>query len=65
MPNKAYELIDCVYKKHISVCYGRSALDRYTMALLSSQTQNYHFSNIDKIGHLGEVKFVIFVVNIA
>ena len=31
----------------------------------SFQTENYHFSNIDQIGHLSEVKIVLFVVSIA
>ena len=65
MLNKAYELIDWVYEKHISVCHGRGTLDTYFMALLSSQTQNYHISNIGKIGHLSEVKIVLFVTSIA
>ena len=65
MPNKAYQLIDCVYEKHISACHGRRTLQRWSMALLSSQTQNHHISNIDKIGHLNRVKIVLFVVSIA
>ena len=62
---KAYKLIDWSYEKHISVCHGRRALDTYSMALLSPQTQNYHFSNIAKIGLLSEVKNVLFVISMA
>ena len=43
MLNKAYELIDWVYEKYISVCHGRGTLDTYFMALLSYQTENYNF----------------------
>ena len=65
MPNKAYELIDCVYEKHISVCHDSRALDRQSMVLLYAQTQNYYLLNIGKIDHLSQVKIVLFVVSIA
>ena len=65
MPNKTYQLIDCVYEKHIFACHGKRTLQRWSMSLLFSQTQNHHISNIDKIGHLSEVKSVLFVLSIA
>ena len=65
MPNKSCALIDWVYEKHITVCHGTWTLERWSMALLSSQTQNHHISNIDKIVHVNRVKFVLFVVSIA
>ena len=65
MPNKTYQLIDLVYEKHIFVCLGRGAFERWSIALLFSQTQNHLISNIDKIGHLNRVKIVLFVVSIA
>ena len=65
MPNKAYELIDWVYEKNISVCHGRMILETYSMALLSSQTQNCKISNIGEMGHLSGVKAVLFLTSIA
>ena len=65
MPNKAYELIDWIYEKHVFVCHGRKKLEKIVHGTASFQTQNYHFSNIDKITHLSEVKIVLFVVSIA
>jgi hypothetical protein len=65
MLNKAYELIVWIYEKHISVCHGRRTLETYFIALLSSQTLNYHISNIGNTGHLSEVNIVFFVTSIA
>ena len=65
MPNKANELMYRVYNKHIQLCHSRRALNEQSMALLYAQTQNYHISNIGKIGHLSQVKIVLFVVSIA
>ena len=64
MLNKAFQLISSINENHICVCHGKKTMERYFMALLSSQTQHYHISNNVKIGHLSELKIVLFVTSV-
>ena len=63
MYNKVQELIDLLNEKHIYVCHGRRTLELFFMALLSSQTENYHISHVGRKCNLSDGENVIITVS--